>query len=127
MIRRLWDVTLPVSDLKESARFYGEVLGRQKKYEFRDYAGFDCGGVEIGLKTWGEREEPRQGEPVVNFLVDDIDKTYQELRKHGVQFVGGPKDTQWGARIALFLDPDGHTLQLTQVDWGKYFAACAPR
>jgi catechol 2,3-dioxygenase-like lactoylglutathione lyase family enzyme len=63
MIRRLWDVTLTVADLKESARFYGEVLGLQKKYEFGDYGGFDCGGVEIGLKTWGEQEEPRQGEP----------------------------------------------------------------
>jgi len=127
MIRRLWDVTLTVSDLKEGTRFYGEILGLEKKYEFRDYAGFDCGGVELGLKTWGEREEPRQGEPVLNFLVDDIEKTHQGLQERGVQFIQGPKDAQWGARIALFLDPDGHTLQLTQVDWGKYFAACAPR
>lgn len=97
-----------------------------KKYEFRDYVGFDRGGVELGLKTWGEREEPRRGEPVVNFLVDDIDKVCQELQERRVRFVEEPKDAPWGARIALFLDPEGHILQITQVDWGKYFAACAP-
>ncbi len=60
MIRRIWDVTLTVSDLKKSVQFYGEILGLQKKYQFSDYAGLDCGGVEIGLKTWGEKEPPRK-------------------------------------------------------------------
>lgn len=27
--------------------------------------------------------------------------------------------------IALFTDPDGNTLQMAQVDWPEYFAACA--
>ena len=34
--------------------------------EVKDYDGFDCGGVEIGLKTWGKIEKPRQGEPCIN-------------------------------------------------------------
>ena len=38
----------------------------QKKYEFKDYAVFDCGGIEIGLKTWGELEEPRGSLPSGN-------------------------------------------------------------
>jgi len=53
VIKRIWDVTFTVSDLRRAIWFYEEVLGLQKKYEFKDYAGFDCGGVEIGLKTWG--------------------------------------------------------------------------
>lgn len=101
MIRRLWDVTLTMADLKESVRFYGELLGLLKKYEFRDYAGFDCGGVEIGLKTWGERRVPRPGEPVINFLVDDVQKAYRELQRRGVQFLKGPKETPWGGTHRL--------------------------
>jgi len=81
MIRRIWDITLTVKDLKRAVDFYENILGLQKKYEFKDYAGFDCGGIELGLKTWGELEEPRKGEPCINFLVDDIDEAYEKLRE----------------------------------------------
>ncbi len=99
----------------------------QKKYQYRDYAGFDCGGIELGIKTWGEREVHLAGEPCVNFLVDDVDNTYQELKAKGVTFINVPEDAQWGARFAIFTDPDGHQLQISQVDWGKYYAACAAK
>jgi len=127
VIKRIWDVTFTVSDLRRAIWFYEEVLGLQKKYEFKDYAGFDCGGVEIGLKTWGGLEKPRKGEPCVNFLVEDVDEVYKTLRQRGVAFLKDPDDTPWGGRIALFTDPDGNLLQITQIDWKRYFAACAPR
>ena len=127
MIKRLWDVTLTVRNLKKAIEFYEDVLGLSKKYEFADYAGFDCGGVEIGLKTWGELEAPRQGEPCLNFMVDDVDAFAAELKAKGVEFSRKPKDTIWGSRTAVFTDPDANTLQLTQIDWGRYFAVCAPK
>lgn len=117
-------MTLTVSDLARAIEFYRDLLGLPLKYAFRDYAGFDAGGVELGLKTWGGLESPRQGEPVVNFLVDDVDKAYAELSAKGVKFTKAPEETLWGGRIAVFRDPDGNTLQLTQLDWQKYFKAC---
>lgn len=127
MIRRIWNITLTVKNLKRSVDFYENILGLQKKYEFRDYVGFDCGGVEIGLKTWGELEKPRKGEPCISFLVDDVDDAYRNLRQNGVKVIEGPKDTVWGGRIILFEDPDGNLLQLTKIKWKKYFEACAPK
>lgn len=127
MLTRIWDVTLTVSDLKKAVNFYENILRLQKKYEYNDYAGFDCGGVEIGLKTWGEMEKPRKGEPCVNFSVDNIDMVYSSLKENGVIFVEYPKDAQWGAKIALFADPDGNILQISQIDWQRYFSVNVPK
>ena len=118
---------LTVRDLKKAIDFYERVLGLQKKYEFKDYAGFDCGGIEIGLKTWGEMEKPRKGEPCINFLVEDIDDAYRNLRKEDIKIIEEPKETLWGSRVLLFEDPDGNLLQMTEINWEKYFKACAPK
>jgi catechol 2,3-dioxygenase-like lactoylglutathione lyase family enzyme len=125
MIKRVWSVTLTVADLDRAVAFYEHVLGLSKKDQFRDYAGFDCGGLEIGLKTWGELENPRQGEPFVDLLADNVDESYQALRGKGVSFNSEPHDTAWGGRMAASCDPDGNTLRLTQIDWPSYFAVCA--
>ena len=127
VIKRIWDITLTVRDLKRAVDFYERVLGLQKKYEFKDYAGFDCGGVEVGLKTWGGLEKPRKGEPCIDFLVEDIEDAYKKLQEKDVKVIEEPKETPWGSRILVFEDPDGNTLQLTEIDWGKYFKACAPK
>jgi len=125
MVTHIWAVTLTVSDLERAVRFYESTLGLRKKYRFGDYAGFDCGGVEIGLKTWGGLERPRAGEPCIDLAVGNVDEAYQALSSKGVKFVKEPGHVQWGARTAVFEDPDGNTLQLTQVDWRAYFKAAA--
>jgi predicted enzyme related to lactoylglutathione lyase len=127
VIKRIWDVTLAVSDLGKAVAFYENVLGLTVKYRFGDYAGFDCGGIELGLRTWGDREPPRKGEPCIDFLVDDVDAAVKELRNGGTEILDGPTDTPWGGRVAAFTDPDGNVLQLVQIDWGKYYATCAPK
>ncbi len=87
---------------------------------------FDCGGVDIGLIP-GTPAGEQEGAPCVDFLVQDVDQAYRTLRERGVRFLKEPHDTPWGGRIALFADPDGNVLQLVQIDWPRYFAACAPR
>lgn len=127
MIRRVWDITLTVRDLKRAIDFYEKVFGLSKKYVFKDYAGFDCSGIEIGLKTWGELEKPRKGEPCINFLVDDIEKSYKILLENKVEIIKEPKETPWGGLIVLIKDSDGNILQFTEINWSKYFKSCAPK
>ena len=134
MILRVWDVTFTVSDLERAVDFYERVLGLSKKYQFSTYAGFDCGGVEIGLAPGIPRQArdvapagEQEGAPCVDFLVQDVDAAYRALRERGVRFLKEPHDTPWGGRIALFADPDGNVLQLVQIDRPRYFAVCAPR
>jgi len=127
MIKRIWDITLTVADLTRAVDFYGNILGLQKKCQFHNYAGFDCGGVEIGIKTWAGRERFREGEACLGLLVDDLDAIMDRLRSKGVQTIRPPDDVPWGARTAIIADPDGNRLQLVQIYWGKYFAARAGR
>jgi catechol 2,3-dioxygenase-like lactoylglutathione lyase family enzyme len=117
MILRVWDVTFTVADLQQAVDFYQNTLGLQIKYQFSNYAGLDCGGMEIGLVP-GRANPPQQDAPCVDFLV---------LRARGVHFVKEPHDTPWGGRIALLADPDGHLLQLVQIKWPQYFQACSPQ
>ena len=124
-IKRIWDITLTVSNLERAVDFYENILGLEKKYQFKDYAGFDCSGVEIGLKTWGGMESPREGEPCVNFLVDSLEEAFSHLKRNRVNIVEGPKETSWGGKFLLFKDPDGNILQVTEIDWRKYFTTCA--
>jgi catechol 2,3-dioxygenase-like lactoylglutathione lyase family enzyme len=126
MIKTVWSITFCVSDLKKAAKFYEETLGLQKKYEFSSYVGFECGNVELGLipKSKGAKTTPAQSSSV-QFLVSNVDKFYADLKKRGVKFIEELHDETWGGRQAAFADPDGNILEVTQINWGKYFSVSA--
>jgi len=111
---------LCVSDLKKAVAFYEKTLGLNKKYEYSSYAGFDCGGVEIGLRP-KEKVKSEEDASSIQFMVDNVDETYRTLKAKGVRFVKEPHDEIWGARQATFVDLDGNTLEITQINWEKYF------
>lgn len=49
----------------------------------------------------------------IAFLVDDIEKSYQELKREGIEFESPPHLVKaTGRTIANFRDPDGWRLQL---------------
>jgi catechol 2,3-dioxygenase-like lactoylglutathione lyase family enzyme len=126
MIRTVWSITLYVSNMERAVKFYGETLGLEKKYGFPSYAGFECGGVEIGLIPTSEPERKTSpASPSVQFLVDDVHKFCDRLNHAGVKFIKELHDETWGGRQATFSDPDGNILEVTQIDWKKYFSVSA--
>ena len=94
MIKTIWSVTLSVSNLERSKRFYEDILGLNKKYEYSSYVGFECGGVEIGLRPRSSVEIGKDAASI-EFLVDDVDEEYQRLVKKGVKFIVKPHDEPW--------------------------------
>ena len=122
MIKTIWCVTLHVSDMARAVKFYEKTLGLEKKYEFPSYAGFECGGIEIGLvPASGKIQKTSLTSPSVEFLVDDVDKFCDRLSRAGVKFIKRLHDEPWGGRQATFTDPDGNILEIAQIDWKKYF------
>jgi len=126
MIKTVWCITLHVSDMEKAAKFYEETLGLEKKYEYSSYVGFECGGVEIGLTPKlkkGERVAPNS--PSIEFLVNDVERFYNELKNKGVTFIKELHEEPWGGRQTAFTDPDGNMLEIVQIDWEKYFNVSA--
>ena len=99
-IKRMAHITIGVSDLKKSVSFFENVLGFEKLGEWPAYAIFDIAGISFGL-------EPKSAHEIC-FLVDDVDKAYQNLKDSGLKFSTKPKDQPWGVRDASFVDPDGN-------------------
>jgi catechol 2,3-dioxygenase-like lactoylglutathione lyase family enzyme len=120
MIKTIWGVTFYVSDLKKAKEFYEKTLGLTKKYEYSSYAGFECGSMEIGLIP-KEKVEIGENAPTVEFVVGDIDRFCETLKRKNVDIVEPPHNEQWGGRQASFKDPDGNILEVVQINWEKYF------
>ncbi len=99
-IKKIPYIRVCVSDLKQSVAFYGGVLGLDKLTEWPAGAIFDIAGVALGVEY--------KAKPDICLLVDDVDKTYRNLKDKGVKFVTEPKDQPWGGRDATLVDPDGN-------------------
>jgi len=103
-VKRIPHITIGVSDLKKSVHFYQDILGLEKIGEWPAYAIFDIAGVTLGLEPKAKLE--------ICLLVDDVDKTYLNLKDKGAKFVTEPKDQPWGGRAATFVDPDGNSVTI---------------
>jgi catechol 2,3-dioxygenase-like lactoylglutathione lyase family enzyme len=103
------NVTLMVSNLPESFRFYTETLGLDVKSRHGDHwAEVTAPGITIGLHPGGSTGRPVADEGMsIGFLVEDFDATVARLEERGL----GPRVTNTDrARSAYFTDPDGYTL-----------------
>lgn len=144
MLQRLFHVNICVRDMEKSIRFYqdigfnkvndftmedpsvGEALGlkaRKLRGVFMRL-GNDANAPVLDLVQF--IDPPTQGSPYpslnnvgicrIAFTVDDIDKTYEELKMKRVEFVAPLKKVAGpgGATIGVvcFKDPDGTVLEL---------------
>ncbi len=113
-----------VDDLDAAKSFYGETLG----LDVSDDNGMlmlhiaDGGNVLIYPKP----NHTPASFPILNFPVDDIDQTVEELTKRGVRFesyegfeqdekgIARPANGQEGPPIAWFRDPAGNILAVLE-------------
>jgi predicted enzyme related to lactoylglutathione lyase len=60
------------------------------------------------------REIVAKGGLPVFLQVDDLDKTFEELRASGAEILQEPTDQAYGVRDAAVRDPSGNHLRLSQ-------------
>ena len=128
-----------VSDIDRSVEFYTEVLGFEQDLRFdvdgegiSTIVGLPDTRLRIAFVRLGEfRIELIQyatpagvkidtatnnvGSAHIAFWTDDVDKTYEELKAKGVEFIAAPTNSKPDRpRVAYFTDPDDNTLEIVQ-------------
>ena len=113
-----------VSDMKRSVQFYRDTLGIPLKFESPDWTEFETGTTTFALHGGGVQRQYQDtgdqsktaGACSIGFNVDDVDKTYDELKAKGVVFVMPPAQREGeGLRLAVGLDPDGLPISFAQM------------
>jgi len=120
MILGIDNVGLATRDLKRSVDFY-EKLGFVKVDQNERGCTMIIGTTKLFIFPAGPQKAATRaitlvGNPAgidhISFLVDDVDRSYAELRERGITFTSIPEDQTWGARTAVVQDPDGNNLYL---------------
>jgi catechol 2,3-dioxygenase-like lactoylglutathione lyase family enzyme len=122
-----------VDDQDKALKFYTEVLGFQKKFEFPagNYkwltvvSAEEPEGVQLVLEANDnynpaakayQQEIFKHGIPAANFFVADVQAEYERLKPLGVTFTKEPTKTT-GSTIAVLDDTCGNLIQITHLDW----------
>ena len=121
MLKQIDYTMVIVSDMKRSVEFYRDKLGIPLKFESPEWTEFQTGPTTLALHGGGITEERREGAEKaagtcsIGFNVPDLDKTYEELKALGVNFVMPPTERDGeGIRLAVCSDPDGLPISFAQ-------------
>jgi len=110
------EISLYVSNLKESRAFYVDRLGFGVEYEGGDFVVLKTGGTKILLHA--SSQPPEMADLIFQIRVEDVDSLHVELTKLGVRFARPPIDVShegdpWSPRReARLVDPDGYDIAL---------------
>jgi len=126
-VRGIDHVSINVRDMEASAKFYAGVLGFRRLQTVPMDGGFSITYFEIpgggrmelfdyaGANRAVQREESEVGLRHLAFSVDDVAAAEKMLRGKGVTIVLPATDLPTlGAKVLLFLDPNGVTLEFCQ-------------
>ena len=129
IIKRVEHITINVSDIERSTKFFRDVLGFAYIETVadgpKDLVYFDIdGSARLELFDFhgkAVKSAPVQGgcDPLgyvhAAFMVDSVDEWVARFRENDVTISFGPCDLpHLGMRVCLFLDPDGNTLEICE-------------
>ena len=119
MIKRIKFLGIPVREQERALKFYTEKLGfrvltDQEFSEKQRWIELSIPGAETGIVLFTpEGHEDRIGSFVnTSWEVDNIERTYEELKAKGVEFDGPPQKQPWGSFLKM-KDSEGNQIVLS--------------
>ena len=113
-------ITIHVTNMAVSKKFYCEILGLKVKTEFSPRPGtnicfLDGGDVDYELiDDAGENDITMSRSVSVGFTVDSLDAAIDNLNSRGITEITGPIQPSPDSRFIFITDPDGMTVQLVE-------------
>lgn len=115
-------IILYAEKYEECLHFYKNILKLPIRAEHSPYVEFDTGSTILAMNS---RESVREitglsipaGERQsatfeVGFVVEDVEKTIEQLREQGVAVLVEPVTKPWGQTVAYIADPDGNYIEI---------------
>lgn len=129
MKQHLHIITLGVSDLEASKKFYSETLGWKIARPQEGVAFFQAGGAVLALFPREELAKDAlispEGHGLAQFSLAynarseaEVDAIISDLKSRGVKIVKEPQKVFWGGYSSYFADPDGY---LWEVAYNPFF------
>lgn len=124
MEQRLTIITLGVSDIKESEKFYSGVLGWKKTETSNENIIFyNLNGIQFALYPKNKLAEDANIEPEGSGLgaftlahnlrsIDEVDALFKYLKDLKVKILKEPQKVFWGGYSGYFADPDGYLWEI---------------
>jgi catechol 2,3-dioxygenase-like lactoylglutathione lyase family enzyme len=123
-LERMGHLSLRVSDLDASEKFYIEILGMRPVWRSEGEIAFlECGNDDLALiqipkeevQAFRQRAQSSQSLHHFGFRIrskDRVDQLAKEMKARGVVIDDGPRDHRDGSRSFYFRDPDGNHVQI---------------
>ncbi|HEY7031363.1 MAG TPA: VOC family protein [Thermomicrobiales bacterium] len=118
------DPILAVKDMRETLRFYNDVLGFETTITMPGengelvHAAVRRGNVNLMFGPQGQDRLDHAGDGVVLYFTlgdeDDIDDEFAHAKRSGAAVVQEPTDQFWGHRDWSIKDPDGYSLSVSK-------------
>ena len=140
MFTRMDHVGVSVRDIEKAIEFYRDVIGMEKTLDIEydatlaQITGLDGARARIVHMRFGESvvelfdyKHPQGRDPRpdhkqadfglihIGFMVEDFQKTYQDLKSKGVQFLGEPVEIRAGVFVAYFRGAEDEVCEMREI------------
>jgi len=111
-VERISAITLKVSDMASSVKFYSLIPGASMVYGGPEasFTSFKIGGNFVNLEKSSDRCS-QWGRLIL--YCDDVDEVNRRLREEGLG-PPEPRDASWGERYFHLKDPDGNEISFAR-------------